>query len=93
MEPWEDRWADQEAGEAYFFETTMNKHRQEAKSRLLSAITREYEDEIVSILARAYHSEDEAAIKLAKHLDLNQLHFDALLEHEQEFKLNYYNRI
>lgn len=75
-----------------FFEQEIEKHRQEAKALFISATQEDFEEELIDILARAYNNEDEAVIRLAKHLGLNQLHFDAILQNEKNFKLNYYNQ-
>ena len=74
----------------YKEENGMNKRMHESKKECLAALSSivhsDYLRDFAEVLSYAYLEEDCGAERIARKLDLNQLHFSAVLNREEDYE-------
>lgn len=89
---WDEPVSYHEARSEYMLDMRMTEYKQDAMTKLSTILKDGYLEEIAGIIAYAYTNDDEDANRIASRLNLQQLHFDAVLGDEENFKLNYANK-
>ena len=90
---WDEPVSYGQAKREWDLEVRMDEYKQDAMIQLSKIVSEDYLEEIAGILAYSYLQEDKDAERIASHLDLDQLHFHAILGEKQKFEQRITNNI